>query len=86
MRPARTTKKANPVSSSKGATTASSQGRRDPGAVVSKSANLATRARPTFAPSLAPADRLARFVFRPSTPIRTLAHYQQTTMYHTQSR
>ena len=36
MRPARTTKKTNPVSSSKGATTASSQGRRDPGAVVSK--------------------------------------------------
>jgi len=36
MRPARTTKKANPVSSSKGATTASSQGRRDPGAVVNK--------------------------------------------------
>ena len=36
MRPARTTKKTNPVSSSKGATTASSQGRRDAGAVVSK--------------------------------------------------
>jgi len=37
MRPARTTKKANPVNSSKNNTTASSQGRRDAGAVVSKS-------------------------------------------------
>jgi hypothetical protein len=39
MRPARTTKKTNPVSSSKGAATASSQGRRDAGAVVSKLLN-----------------------------------------------
>ena len=37
MRPARTTKKANPVNSGKNNTTASSQGRRDAGAVVSKS-------------------------------------------------
>ena len=36
MRPARTTKKANPVSSGKNNATASSQGRRDAGAVVSK--------------------------------------------------
>ena len=37
MRPARTTKKANPVSGGKGTTTGtSSQGRRDAGAVVSK--------------------------------------------------
>jgi len=36
MRPARTTKKANPVSSGKAGTTASSQGRRDAGAVVNK--------------------------------------------------
>ena len=38
MRPARTTKKTNPgVSTGKSANTTSSQGRRDPGAVVSKS-------------------------------------------------
>ena len=37
MRPARTTKKANPVNSGKNNATASSQGRRDAGAVVSKS-------------------------------------------------
>jgi len=37
MRPARTTKKANPVSGGKGTTTGtSSQGRRDAGAVVNK--------------------------------------------------
>ena len=42
MRPARTTKKANPVSSGKAGATASSQGRRDAGAVVSKFPTIAT--------------------------------------------
>lgn len=36
MRPARTTTKKNPVSSSKPSNSTSSQGRRDPGTVVSK--------------------------------------------------
>lgn len=48
MRPARTTKKANPVNSGKNNTTASSQGRRDAGAVVSKCLSSPHACPPSF--------------------------------------